>query len=245
MRTIAGHEIPGGLRLASSAGAPLLVALLGAVLLGRIPAPVIEGLGLGIGSSALVAMLVWYAFRSAVSALVAAAAIAILAGRARGAASSGPQALLGLSRAWNLWVAGLLYALLVIAGLAFLIVPGFLLGVAGVLYGPATVLGRRTPLEALAASFGRASSGWRTLVRRMAGPFAFYGAVYALAAAPFVFSLAHYAAYGGTLSIALASYLRGVGVPDWFEWGLVPVLFTLARLYFLAGVTSAWLALEN
>lgn len=237
---------PQGLRLAAAAGAPGYALALAAALAARIPQPgAATTFGVALG---------WYALQAAASAPCLALLVALLARRAGNAPAGGRFVAAALRASPRLWIAGLVYSLLVAVGLVFLLLPGVLASIAFVLYAPAVVLEGAGPLHALGSAYARARRGWGEVGRWIAGPYVFYGVVLAIGVGPAVLAAAR------LLSRALAATAQGVAVPDlaqlahrmssvaapaWFTWGVMPALAAAAELYLLAGVVTAWLALDR
>ncbi len=154
-----------------------------------------------------------------------------------------------LAAGWRLGLAALIYNIGVGLGLLLFLVPGVLLSLAWVLYGPAVVWAEAGPVSALGLAYARARRDWAGLLRRIAGPYAFYGVVYVIGALPVVWSLFRSLSGGGVAAMAarpdvLVHLASPPAEPAWFAWGLMPLLLALAQWYLLAGVTGAWFALE-
>ncbi|MGH8428071.1 MAG: hypothetical protein ACRES7_08840 [Gammaproteobacteria bacterium] len=246
--------VRGGLRLALTAGLPVAAMSLAAVLVQRIPDPHGIGTPLGADLSTLGPSLGWYVLKAGLSACLLAPLIAALAARVGDKPMPLRELFAAAAGAWRLWLAGLFYDLGVALGLILLLIPGVLLSVAWVLYAPAAVLGRAGPFAALSLSLERGRRDWTELLRRIAGPYIFYGVVYALSALPGLLAVLRYlgrtfAATSAAVtpsvptSAELAHAYLSAPVPAWFGWGLMPLLFAAAQLYLLAALTGAWLAL--
>ncbi len=244
-----GGVHPSGLRLSLRAGPVAIMLALGAVYAQRI----VQFIAGSLGGFNLVdpnefgRSVAWYALSAAAAALFSAPLVVLLAGRCRGASPGATHYVTAVAGAWRLWSAGVLYVFGSLLGTLFFLLPGIFLSIAWAMYVPATVLDSAGPVRALSKSFHRARRGWTRLLRYIAGPYLLYGVIYAISAIPVVVAVVRYlfrVGAGASSSIpGLAHHLAAHLAPDWFIWGVMPMLFAAARLYLFAALVAAWYAL--
>lgn len=147
---------------------------------------------------------------------------AIAEGAAQGSLAASVKQ--GVRLAFPLFLATVVFWVGVSIGMAFLIIPGFILGAYLVFYPYTVVLDRRGPIEALGASFTLVDGNfWRAGIL-LSVPTLGYLIVYAIIYVRFTERLIEML-QAGTLSLG---NLNALGGPRWFEFGLVPVLLALS-----------------
>lgn len=234
--------VPGGLVLSLRSGWPGLVLSLLAVYIQKNPRADF------MTASSVFPALGWYVLDLILASVLLAPVIAMMGECIAGGQRPRRIPWRALAAGWRLGLATLIYNIGVGLGLLLFLVPGVLISLAWALYGPAVVWGGAGPVPALGLAYARARRDWAVFLRRIAGPYAFYGAVYAIGALPVVWGLFGNLASGGVVAMTatpdvLVRLLSPPAVSAWFTWGLMPLLLAVAQWYLLAGVTGAWFAL--